>query len=134
MNVWNKPKNSLFYRPAGSYRQNKRKCDMDRQCQLNSHDVHVNVHSLTCVNTTVLSILHIVGKLFTSQPRLPRVSWALTYLLIKYHWGILTGGPQLADRAETADQFHHIRKDATDRYAPCLRGGPFTCVVLVGAL
>ena len=33
-------------------------------------------------------------------------------------WGILKGGPQLADRAETAD---HIHKDATDRYAPCLR-------------
>ena len=32
--------------------------------------------------------------------------------------GILKGGPQLADRAETAD---HIHKDATDRYAPCLR-------------
>ena len=31
---------------------------------------------------------------------------------------ILKGGPQLADRAETAD---HIHKDATDRYAPCLR-------------
>ena len=28
----------------------------------------------------------------------------------------LKGGPQLADRAETAD---HIHKDATDRYAPC---------------
>ena len=46
-------------------------------------------------------------------------------------WDILKGGPPLADRAETAD---HINKDATDRYAPCLRGGPFTCVVLVGAL
>ena len=32
--------------------------------------------------------------------------------------GILKGGPQLADRAETADRIH---KDATDRYAPCLR-------------
>ena len=32
--------------------------------------------------------------------------------------GLLKGGPQLADRAETA---HHIHKDATDRYAPCLR-------------
>ena len=32
--------------------------------------------------------------------------------------GILKGGPQLADRAEMAD---HIHKDATDRYAPCLR-------------
>ena len=32
--------------------------------------------------------------------------------------GILKGGPQLADRAETAD---HIHKNATDRYAPCLR-------------
>ena len=32
--------------------------------------------------------------------------------------GILGGGPQLADRAETAD---HIHKDATDRYAPCLQ-------------
>ena len=31
---------------------------------------------------------------------------------------LLKGGPQLADRAETAD---HIHKDATDRYAPCLR-------------
>ena len=31
---------------------------------------------------------------------------------------ILKGGPQLADRAETAD---HIHKDATDRYAPSLR-------------
>ena len=29
----------------------------------------------------------------------------------------LKGGPQLADRAETAD---HIHKDATDRYAPYL--------------
>ena len=38
--------------------------------------------------------------------------------------GILKGGPQLADRAETADQIHHIHIDATDRYAPCLRGGP----------
>ena len=47
-----------------------------------------------------------------------------------WNWGILKGGPQLADRADTAD---HIHKDATDRYAPCLRGGPFTCVVLVGA-
>ena len=35
--------------------------------------------------------------------------------------GILKGGPQLAYRAETAD---HIHKDATDRYAPCLCGGP----------
>ena len=34
-------------------------------------------------------------------------------------------GPQLADRAETADHIHHIHKDATDRYAPCLRGGAF---------
>ena len=34
--------------------------------------------------------------------------------------GRLKGRPQLADRAETAD---HIHKDATDRYAPCLRGG-----------
>ena len=54
-------------------------------------------------------------------------------------WGILKGGPQLADRAETAD---HIHKDATDRYAPCLRvlllfarpivtiGGFYYCVVL----
>ena len=50
------------------------------------------------------------------------------------HGDILKGGPQLADRAETADQIHHIHKDATDRYAPCLRGGAFTCVVLVGAL
>ena len=33
-------------------------------------------------------------------------------------WGILKGGPQLTDRAETAD---HIHKDATDRYAPCLQ-------------
>ena len=34
-------------------------------------------------------------------------------------WGhTLKGGPQLADRAETAD---HIHKDATDRYAPCLQ-------------
>ena len=32
--------------------------------------------------------------------------------------GILKGGPQLADRAEMAD---HIHKNATDRYAPCLR-------------
>ena len=30
----------------------------------------------------------------------------------------LKGGPQLADRADTID---HIHKDATDRYAPCLR-------------
>ena len=36
----------------------------------------------------------------------------------KFSRGILKGGPQLADRAETAD---HIHKDATDRYAPCLR-------------
>ena len=35
--------------------------------------------------------------------------------------GTLKGGPQLADRVETAD---HIHKDATDRYAPYLRGGP----------
>ena len=34
--------------------------------------------------------------------------------------GRLKGRPELADRAETAD---HIHKDATDRYAPCLRGG-----------
>ena len=27
-----------------------------------------------------------------------------------------------------------LTPDATDRYAPYLRGGPFTCVVLVGAL
>ena len=33
----------------------------------------------------------------------------------------LKGGPQLADRVETAD---HIQKDATGRYAPRLRGGP----------
>ena len=32
--------------------------------------------------------------------------------------GILKGEPQLADCTETAD---HIHKDATDRYAPCLR-------------
>ena len=51
-----------------------------------------------------------------------------------YYRGILKGGPQLADRAETADQIHHIHKDATNRYAPCLRGGPVTCVVLVGDL
>ena len=41
------------------------------------------------------------------------------------HWGTLKGGPPLAD---------HIHKDATDRYAPHLHGGPCTCVVLVGAL
>ena len=34
--------------------------------------------------------------------------------------GRLKGRPQVADRAETTD---HIHKDATDRYAPCLRGG-----------
>ena len=33
-------------------------------------------------------------------------------------WGILKGGPQLADCVETAV---HIHKDATDWYAPCLR-------------
>ena len=53
--------------------------------------------------------------------------------------GILKGGPQLADRTETAD---HIHKDATDRYALCLRalllfarpivniGDYYYCVVL----
>ena len=33
-------------------------------------------------------------------------------------WGTLKGGPQLADRTETAD---HIHRDATDLYAPCLK-------------
>ena len=42
----------------------------------------------------------------------------------RVHGGILKGGPQLADRGETADHIHHIHKDATDRYTPCLRGCP----------
>ena len=43
--------------------------------------------------------------------------WRLTFKPT-LNRGIQKGGPQLADRAETAD---HIHKDATDRYAPCLR-------------
>ena len=42
----------------------------------------------------------------------------MSHILHTPHRGILKGGPQLADRAETAD---HIHKNATDRYAPCLR-------------
>ena len=35
-----------------------------------------------------------------------------------YKRALLIGGPELTDRAETAD---HIHKDSIDRYAPCLQ-------------
>ena len=43
------------------------------------------------------------------------------YIFDVYLGGTLKGRPQLADRVEMAD---HIHKDATDGYAPYLRGGP----------
>ena len=43
--------------------------------------------------------------------------------------GTLKGGPQLADRTETAD---HIHKDATDRYAPCLQALLLFAIVNIG--
>ena len=42
----------------------------------------------------------------------------ISMLLTEYFRGTLKDGPQLADRAETAD---HICKYATDWYDPCLQ-------------
>ena len=54
-------------------------------------------------------------------PKLAQILTSVrTYLvaLLSFERALLIGGPELADRAETAD---HIHKDSIDRYAPCLQ-------------
>ena len=79
---------------------------------------------------------HILQKVCSKRLNSSRLTRSLT----PRHGGTVKGGPQLADRAETAD---HIHKDATDRYAPCLQalllfarpivniGDFYYCVVLI---